>query len=72
VKFDLIINLTKFGKVESTSSVPQTRAGLCLVTLKGEKLSPLPPFDPYAFTMEIDPAQFINTPTNTPYWVGVH
>ena len=72
VKFDLVINLTKFGIVESTSSVPQTRAGLCLVTLKGEKLSPFPPFDPYAFTMEIDPALVINTPTNTPYWVGVH
>jgi hypothetical protein len=56
-KFALVFSLQKDGVVNSVFSDPQTKVGLCLVKLKGRKLPP-PPYAPFGFKMDIDPAEF--------------
>jgi hypothetical protein len=53
--FRLVFSVGKDGIIESVTSDPQTRAGSCLAKLKGETLSPLPPYAPFVFQFKVDP-----------------
>jgi hypothetical protein len=53
--FRLVFSVGKDGIIESVTSDPQTRAGSCLAKLKGETLSPLPPYAPFFFQFKVDP-----------------
>jgi hypothetical protein len=53
--FSVIFSLGKDGIIESVTSDPQTRVGSCLAKLKGETLSPLPPYAPFFFQFKVDP-----------------
>jgi hypothetical protein len=59
-KYDLILTVQKEGMVVEAFSFPQNKAGLCLGKLKGETLSPAPPYAPYKFRIEVDPTKLVS------------
>lgn len=59
-KFDLILTVQKEGIVIEAFSFPQSKAGICLGKLKGETLSPAPPYAPYRFRIEVDPTKLVS------------
>lgn len=61
-KFALFLTLQANGIVDGVTPLPQTKVGLCLMKLKGEPL-PAPPYAPYTFKLNIDPAAVIRAST---------
>lgn len=58
-KFTLLVRLQKDGLVDSVMALPPTKAGLCLMKLAGETLSP-PPYSPFTFQLDVDPTQLVS------------
>jgi hypothetical protein len=61
-KFGLVLRLQKDGVVDSVALQPETKVGLCLMKLKGQRVSP-PPTSPFLFWIPVDPAQLISAPS---------
>jgi hypothetical protein len=59
-RFSLHFSVQREGTVDSVRSFPETAVGSCLTKLNGETLSP-PPYVPFMFNIEVDPAELLRS-----------